>query len=128
MQEGGNELIAHYGTAADENASPALPPATYVGTYSNDYMGQVRVVADGVDLMLALGAGGKITRRLTHFDRDTFTVYAAPESPKVPFPLVFSIDRNGKETKATALTILLPMSPYPSILNFCDPVARDASA
>jgi len=96
-----------------EDASPALPPATYAGIYANDYLGQVRVVADGADLMLALGAGGKITHRLTHFDSDTFTMHASPEWPDVPYPLVFSIGENGK---ATTLTIVLPQQPCPSIL------------
>ena len=93
--------IAQYGTPP-VNASPALPPATYAGTYANDYLGQVRVVADGADLMLYQGPGGKISHRLMHFDRDTFTMHASPESPDVPSPLVFSIGGNGK---ATTLTI-----------------------
>jgi hypothetical protein len=108
----GNEAaIAHYGTPPG-NASPALPPDTYTGIYANDYLGQVRVVADGADLMLALGAGGKITYRLTHFDRDTFTMHASPVSPDVPYPLVFSIGRifdplhpEQPIRKATTLTI-----------------------
>jgi CubicO group peptidase (beta-lactamase class C family) len=110
-----NELIAHYGKLQGE-ASPALPPATYAGTYANDYIGQVRVVADadGGDLMLVLGAGGKITYRLNHFDRDTFTIYPSPETPELPFALVFSVDRNGEETKATTLTMTLPRQPSPT--------------
>jgi hypothetical protein len=90
MLDGYNDLSARYGKPP-KHASPALPPAAYAGTYANDYLGQVRVVADGADLMLALGAGGKITYRLTHFDRDTFTMRAYPDLPDVPSPLVFSI-------------------------------------
>ena len=93
--------IAQYGTPP-VNASPALPPATYAGTYANDYLGQVRVVADGADLMLYLGPGGKISHRLMHFDRDTFTMHASPESPDVPSPLVFSIGGDGKATTLAA--------------------------
>lgn len=93
--------IAQYGTPP-VNASPALPPATYAGTYANEYLGQVRVVADGANLMLHLGPDGKITHRLTHFDRDSFTMHASPETPEVPSALVFSIDGRGK---ASTLTI-----------------------
>ena len=93
--------IAKYG-APPANASPALPLDTYAGTYANDYLGQVRIVADGADLMLQLGPGGKITHRLTHFDRDTFTMHASLETPEVPSLLVFRIGGSGK---ATTLTI-----------------------
>jgi len=101
MLAASDNYIAQYGKPP-EKASPALPPAAYAGTYANDYLGQVRVVADGADLMLALGAGTKTTYRLTHFDHDTFTISASPQWPDVPYPLVFSIDRNGN---ATTLTI-----------------------
>jgi CubicO group peptidase (beta-lactamase class C family) len=100
MLDSFDDLIAPYKPLKDP--SPALPPATYAGTYENDYLGQVRVVADGADLMLALGAGGKITHRLTHFDRDTFTMSAFPERPDAPSPLVFGVGEHGK---ATTLTI-----------------------
>jgi len=101
MLDPANDLITQYGKPP-KDASPALPLAAYAGTYANDYLGQVRVVADGADLMLALGAGGKITHRLTHFDRDTFTMRAFPEWPDAPSPLVFGI---GENKKATTLTI-----------------------
>jgi CubicO group peptidase (beta-lactamase class C family) len=110
MLDPANWLIAQWGKPPDKT-SPALPPDTYAGTYANDYLGQVRVFADGADLMLALGAGGKITHRLTHFDRDTFTIHAFPEWPDVPSPVVFSIGEYGKDEygdeyrKATTLTI-----------------------
>jgi hypothetical protein len=126
-----NDVIEQWGKPP-ENASPALPPATYAGIYANDYLGQVRVLADGADLKLALGPEGKFTYRLTHFDRDTFTMRAIPEWPDVTpgpsagaprhpagarptesddvlalsngtaTPLVFRTRGNGK---ATALTI-----------------------
>ena len=92
--------IAQYG-APPLNASPALAPAKYAGTYANDYLGQVRVVANGVDLMLHLGPGGEVSHPLTHFDRDTFTMHLSPETPDVPSPLVFSIGGNGTEATLT---------------------------
>lgn len=60
------------------------------------------MVADRTDLVLHLGPGGKVTHRLTHFDRDTFTMDTSPETPAVPSPLVFGIDGSGK---ASTLTI-----------------------
>jgi len=110
LMETANKWSVQYGTPK-KDASPALPPATYAGIYDSDYLGEVRVIADGADLMLALGAGGKITHQLTHFDRDTFTINAFREWPDVPCPLVFGIGlvsrigKDGKETKATTLTI-----------------------
>jgi hypothetical protein len=101
MLDSYNDLIAQYGKPPDD-PSPALPLAAYAGTYANDYLGQVRVVADGADLTLALGAGGKITYPLTHFDRDTFTMRASLLFPDAPYPLVFCI---GEKGKATTLTI-----------------------
>jgi hypothetical protein len=92
--------IAQYGTPP-LNAAPALPPATYAGTYANDYLGQVRVLAHGADLTLHLGPGGEINYALTHFDRDTFTMHPSPETPDVPCPLVFSIGGNGRATTLT---------------------------
>jgi CubicO group peptidase (beta-lactamase class C family) len=111
MIDSADENIAQYGTPPGD-ASPAMPPAAYAGTYANDYLGQVRVVPDGTDLMLAWGAGGKITHRLTHFDRDTFTMPASVHWPDVPFPLVFSNFEQipsrpniVENRKATTLTI-----------------------
>jgi CubicO group peptidase (beta-lactamase class C family) len=101
MLDPAKDLMAQYGKLPSD-PSPALPLATYAGKYENDYLGQVRVVADGADLMLALGAGGKVTHRLTHFDRDTFTMRAFPEWPDAPCPLVFGVGEHGK---ATTLTI-----------------------
>ena len=122
MTKGSKDLIRDWGKPP-EKASPALPLDTYAGIYANDYLGQVRVVVDGADLMLALGAGGKITYRLTHFDRDTFTMRAFPEWPDAPSPVVFSIGRildplhpEQPIRKATTLTI--------KWLNDMDPLQR----
>jgi hypothetical protein len=114
----GNE-IADYGTLPND-PSPALPLDAYTGIYANDYLGQVRVFADGADLMLVLGPGGTITYPLTHFDRDTFTMQAIPYLPDVRCPLVFSV---GANKKATTLKIVgLPRQTDPSILHFCEDV------
>jgi len=93
--------IAQYGKPP-VNASPALPPDAYAGTYANDYLGQARVVADGDGLVLRLGPDGKINHRMIHFNRDTFTMRTSAEMPDVPSPLTFSMGGDGK---ALTLTI-----------------------
>jgi len=52
--------------------------------------------------VLHLGPDGKTGYRLTHFNRDTFTMYASLETPDVPLPLTFS---TGGDGKAVMLTI-----------------------
>jgi CubicO group peptidase (beta-lactamase class C family) len=53
------------------NPKPAAPPATYVGTYNNDYWGPARITERTGRLQLALGS--KLAVPLTHWDGNTFT-------------------------------------------------------
>lgn len=92
--------IARYGTPP-ASASPALPPQAYAGRYANDYLGTVSVVQADGGLVLHLGPDGKTAHRLRHFDRDTFTVFATPESPEVPSAVTFTMDGG----KAGTLTL-----------------------
>ena len=50
----------------------ALPAASYVGSYGNDYVGEATVTADGETLTVRLGPDGVTAWPLTHFDRDIF--------------------------------------------------------
>ncbi|MGV0577519.1 serine hydrolase [Mycolicibacterium elephantis] len=54
-------------------ADPALaaPPASYVGTYHNDYWGPATITE--VDGGLQLSLGTKLNARLSHWDGNTFT-------------------------------------------------------
>jgi len=53
------------------NPAPAAPPASYVGTYNNDYWGPARVTEKDGKLHLALGA--KLDVPLDHWDGNVFT-------------------------------------------------------
>lgn len=93
-----------YGPKPDQtppaNATPARDPSAYVGTYYNDYVGDVRVVS--VDGSLQLVAGPKnMTFTLRHFDGNTFFYTSAPETPAYPSKITFDIGSTGT---ATALT------------------------
>jgi CubicO group peptidase (beta-lactamase class C family) len=53
------------------NPAPAAPPASYVGTYNNDYWGPARITEKDGKLHLALGA--KLDVPLDHWDGNIFT-------------------------------------------------------
>ncbi|MCF1707263.1 serine hydrolase [Tabrizicola sp. J26] len=78
------------------DTTPALPDSAYVGRYANDYVGVVEVQATADGLTVALGPEGKTHYPLTHFDRDTFVYFAAPEMPDLPSPATFQIGTDGK--------------------------------
>ena len=59
-------------TTAPETATSALASDAYLGTYRNDFYGDVDIVASGDDLVLRIGPK-PVEFPLTHFDRDTFT-------------------------------------------------------
>ena len=83
-------------------ASPALPAASYTGSYANDYVGVATVTAEGEQLTLKVGPDGKTVYPMAHFDRDVFLIYPDPEMPDTPSPVTFSIGPGGK---AVAITI-----------------------
>ncbi len=84
------------------DATAALPDSAYVGRYANDYVGTVEVQATDDGLVVTLGPDGKTRYPLTHFDRDTFLYFSAPEMPDLPSPATFQIGTDGK---ATALVL-----------------------
>lgn len=59
-------------TPAPTSPAPARPAADYVGTYTNDYAGDVVVTADGDTLTVTVGPTG-LNAPLTHYDGDVFT-------------------------------------------------------
>ncbi len=81
--------------------SPALPTASYVGTYANDYVGKAVVAEEGGGLVVRLGPGGKKTFPLKHFDRDLFVYFPYDEMPDTPFPVTFAIGPHQKAESAT---------------------------
>src|SRR5262249_10068122 len=59
-------------TTPPPGARPALPDSAYVGTYRNDYYGEVAVVQAGGGLALRIGPEPR-ELPLAHYDRDTFS-------------------------------------------------------
>ena len=66
-------------------ADPTDPrdPAAYVGTYANEYVGEIRVVEADGGLVLLLGPE-EMVFPLEHADADTFVYLDAPELPDYP--------------------------------------------
>jgi CubicO group peptidase (beta-lactamase class C family) len=94
---------ATYGTPP-ATVTPALPAEAYVGTYSNAYVGDAVVEAEGDGLVLVLGPEGNRRLPLTHFDRDLFLYYIDLEMPTMPTPLQFTIGPDGKAASMSAAT------------------------
>jgi CubicO group peptidase (beta-lactamase class C family) len=74
---------------------PPMPDSAYVGTYANDYVGEVRVEAADGGLQVVIGPD-ETAWPLTHWDRDVFTYVAYPEPPAPLFAARFTIDDKGQ--------------------------------
>ena len=81
--------------------SAALRNAGYVGSYTNDYMGDIEVVEMNGALTLLLGPQ-KQAFALKHYDRDLFLYYPVPELPNVPAVVSFTV---GADQQATNVDI-----------------------
>jgi CubicO group peptidase (beta-lactamase class C family) len=80
--------------------SPALAPSAYVGTYANDYFGEVEVIDKGGRLAIVEGPEKK-TFRLTHYDRDTFTYQTGGENAVGASGVTFTLAPDGKASGVT---------------------------
>jgi CubicO group peptidase (beta-lactamase class C family) len=89
---------------SDQPANPTPPRSNdaYVGTYHNDFYGDVEVVAQGDGLAIIEGPN-RNTYPLTHFDGDTFTVVPYSETPTSREPVVFTIGPHGTATQVEIL-------------------------
>ena len=80
--------------------TPALDDDAYVGTYDNEYLGDVEVtVIDGA-LTVVMGPA-RVEFPLTHFDGDVFTLVDAPELPEFVSTATFEVDATGQATSLT---------------------------
>jgi hypothetical protein len=89
-----------YGTKVDYtkpplNPSPALASAAYVGTYHNDFFGEIEVAAQGAGLVLELGPK-KEGFALMHFDGNVFTYQPVGENAYGLSGVTFTIGADGK--------------------------------
>ncbi len=88
-----------YGTATDWNtppatATPALPNDTYLGTYRNDFYGEIEVAQSASGLALRIGPK-PFEAPLTHYDRDTFSWQPPGENATVRSGLAFTVGADG---------------------------------
>ena len=89
-----------YGTEVDwdtppAEVTPAASDATYVGTYHNDYYGDVEIAHGADGLVLRIGPK-PLEFPLTHYDRDTFSWQPAGENAAGRSGLSFSIEADGR--------------------------------
>ena len=78
-----------------------LPPSAYVGVYSNDYVGDAKVVdSGGWSLFLALGPTGK-RFPLIYFNRDMFVYNPMAKAPKARIGMSFLVGPDGKPSEVT---------------------------
>jgi hypothetical protein len=82
-------------------ASPALPPAAYVGAYRNDFFGDIEVAAPKGALELRMGPR-KTAHPLRHWDRDVFLYEPAGEMASGLSAVSFRID---PDRRAAAVVI-----------------------
>ncbi len=80
--------------------SAALANTAYVGTYANDYFGEVDIVDRGGRLAIVEGPG-KTAFSLTHRDRDTFTYQTAGENAVGASGVTFTLGPDGKASTVT---------------------------
>jgi CubicO group peptidase (beta-lactamase class C family) len=88
-----------YGTEAEWNnppadATPAAPDAAYVGTYRNDYYGDVEIAQAADGLVMRIGPK-PLAFPLTHYDRDTFSWQPAGENAAGRSGLSFQVGADG---------------------------------
>jgi CubicO group peptidase (beta-lactamase class C family) len=93
-------IVARFANPPAEPA-PALPNSAYVGTYENDFVGDVHVIEKDGGLAIQEGPD-KLTFPLKHFTRDLFIYYPYAEIPDFPSGVTFTI---GADQKAMRVVI-----------------------
>lgn len=96
----GQRFANIYGEPLELPAStntPARDDAAYVGTYTNEYVGDVEVVVDGDGLAILEGPD-KMRFPLEHHDADLSTYAQSPELPDFPTSVAFTVGPDGTAT------------------------------
>ncbi|HEY9845736.1 MAG TPA: serine hydrolase, partial [Candidatus Caenarcaniphilales bacterium] len=91
-----------YGTLVDYSkppaqSSPALPANAYVGTYRNDYFGEIAIAAREGKLVLLQGPK-KTAFPLQHYTHDVFTYQPVGENAYGLSGVTFTIGADGKSS------------------------------
>ncbi len=77
--------------------APALANAAYLGTYDNNFFGDIQIIENGQGMAIVEGPQ-KLTFALQHYDRDTFTYQTAGENAVGASGVTFTIGSEGKAT------------------------------
>lgn len=93
-------IVAKYANPPSAPAA-ALPNSAYVGTYTNDFLGDIQVIEKDGGLSIQEGPA-KLTFPLKHFDRDLFLYHPYAEIPDFPSAVTFAI---GPDQKAMQVVI-----------------------
>lgn len=93
-------MAPDYGTTVDytkpvAKPAPALTNGAYVGSFTNDYFGELEVVEKDGALMLLLGPK-KTPYALKHYDRDVFTYQPPGENAYGRSGVTFLVGADGK--------------------------------
>ncbi|MEO8440419.1 MAG: serine hydrolase [Spartobacteria bacterium] len=84
--------------------APASKADAYVGTYRNDFYGDLSITAQGERLTMALGPQSK-PFPMQHYDRDTFTWHTESEDISGTSGITFTIGDDGRATQLTVETL-----------------------
>ncbi len=82
------------------NPTAARPDSAYVGTYTNPYVGCIKIVARNGKLEIVEGPHD-MRFTLEHLDGDTFIYKHYPETPDYPEIVKFGVGPNGVATTLT---------------------------
>src|SRR5262249_47264012 len=77
--------------------TPALKTDAYLGTYTNDYFGDISIIEKDGALVIVQGPQ-KMTFPMKHYDRDTFTYETVGENAVGTTGVTFTIGADGKAT------------------------------
>ena len=97
MSEDIEKNQAQYGTPPAAPL-PAAANAAYVGTYTNDFFGDITVAEKDGGLVISQGPKPMIFA-MTHFNRDTFTYITEGESAVGISGIAFTLGADGKATQ-----------------------------
>jgi CubicO group peptidase (beta-lactamase class C family) len=78
--------------------TPASPNGAYVGTYSNDFFGDIQVIEKDGGLAIIEGPR-PMTFPMTHYDRDIFTYETAGENAVGASGVTFMLGPDGKASR-----------------------------
>jgi CubicO group peptidase (beta-lactamase class C family)/pimeloyl-ACP methyl ester carboxylesterase len=80
--------------------TPALANNVYIGTYTNNFFGDIEIIEEGHDLAIVEGPH-KLTFPLKHYDRDVFTYRTEGENGSGATGVIFTIGADGKAATVT---------------------------